>query len=529
MDKLKISVLYCEDEVLVMRSISKLIERKVEKLFTAVDGEEGFKLFMEHKPDIVITDIRMPKLNGLDMIEKMKITSPRSKFVIVSAYGQSDYFQRAIDMGVNGFLLKPLNKDKLYHMIDEFADSVLLKEQIADEKYVRKQTEQELVNVNRMLRVVNECNEALVRIQDKQVLLNRICDIIVDIGGYPFAWIGKVHHNESKSIENVAQSGFDASSLKEMDLSWDMENGPDSPISSAINKKRIVVFNKLKKSQPFFPCIKEQSATIQFSSLVAIPILFNSSIYGALTIYSSEKDAFDESEQKLLQELADDLAYGLKHLKLEEKQEQSMIDLQKSNENLEKLLQQIVDSLTSLVEIRDPYTSGHQKRVALIAEKIAQKFNLPEDQIKGLYIAGLVHDIGKIYVPAEILSKPGRLTEPEFSIIKSHPQAGYDILKKVEFPWPVSTIVVQHHEREDGSGYPNGVKGKEILLEAKILAVSDVVEAMSSHRPYRAARGIDEAILEIKKNSGKLYDKKIVDVCVELFEKDHFSLPKTQL
>jgi len=146
--------------------------------------------------------------------------------------------------------------------------------------------------------------------------------------------------------------------------------------------------------------------------------------------------------------------------------------------------------------------------------------NLPQDQTEGIRLAGLVHDIGKISIPAEILSKPGKLSETEYQLIQAHPQIGYDILKSITFPWPVAEIVLQHHERLDGSGYPQGLKGDAILLEAKILAVADVVEAMASHRPYRPALGIDAALQEIKQQQGKLYDSSVVEACVQLFADD---------
>ncbi|HEX38261.1 MAG TPA: response regulator [Candidatus Cloacimonetes bacterium] len=151
MERVKISVLYCEDELIVMKSISKLLERKVENVYTAMDGVEGLSKFNEFKPQIIITDIRMPNLSGLDMIQQMREINPSCKFIIVSAYGQTDYFQRAIDIGVHGFLLNPLNKDKLYRMIEELSDSIVLNEKIKDEKFVRKQVEEELVQANRML------------------------------------------------------------------------------------------------------------------------------------------------------------------------------------------------------------------------------------------------------------------------------------------------------------------------------------------------------------------------------------------
>jgi PAS domain S-box-containing protein len=190
--------------------------------------------------------------------------------------------------------------------------------------------------------------------------------------------------------------------------------------------------------------------------------------------------------------------------------------LRLSRDRLQEALNQTVMALSAAVETRDPYTAGHQRGVAELAVDIAREMGLPEDQISGIRIAGLVHDIGKIQIPAEILSKPTRLTAPEWSMMKAHPHAGHDILKTVEFPWPVSQIVLQHHERLDGSGYPQGLSGDGILLEARILAVADVVEAMASHRPYRPAHTLEETMEEIQSKRGTLYDPEAVDACVRL-------------
>jgi PAS domain S-box-containing protein/putative nucleotidyltransferase with HDIG domain len=191
--------------------------------------------------------------------------------------------------------------------------------------------------------------------------------------------------------------------------------------------------------------------------------------------------------------------------------------LKKSVESLKRTLDGTVDALSTTLEMRDPYTAGHQKRVALIACKIAEEMGLSEDQIEGIRVMGFLHDIGKIVVPAEILSKPGKISEYEFHIIKAHSQVGYDILKGIELPWPVALATIQHHERLDGSGYPQGLKDDQIILEARILAVADVIEAMASHRPYRPALGLDKALEEISQKKGTLYDSEVVDACLRLF------------
>jgi len=190
--------------------------------------------------------------------------------------------------------------------------------------------------------------------------------------------------------------------------------------------------------------------------------------------------------------------------------------LKQSFEELRRNLKGTIHALAAVVEMKDPYTAGHQRRVSGLAGVIAKDMGLSDEKIEGVRMAGLIHDIGKLSVPAEILSKPSQLTGTEFDLLKAHPQVAYDILKAIHFPWPVAEIVLQHHERMDGSGYPQGLKGDDILLEARILAVADVVEAMSSHRPYRPALGIDKAKEEIRKNKGKLYDPDVVASCLRV-------------
>ena len=196
--------------------------------------------------------------------------------------------------------------------------------------------------------------------------------------------------------------------------------------------------------------------------------------------------------------------------------------LVKSYESLKKTLNDAINTMVKIVEMRDPYTSGHQERVANLAIAIAQEMKFDDVQIENLRMAAIIHDIGKIYVPSDILNKPGKLKDLEMQLIKTHSQYGYDIVKSMDFPCAIAEAVLQHHERLDGSGYPNGLRGEEILLEAKILAVADVVEAMASHRPYRPALGIDKALEEISKNKGRLYDPDVADACLKLFNSGKF-------
>jgi len=224
--------------------------------------------------------------------------------------------------------------------------------------------------------------------------------------------------------------------------------------------------------------------------------------------YEQEKRALRESEERC-HLLADNVK-----------------DAQENLSKLEKTVNGTIEAMARIEEMRDPYTSGHQERIAMLVGAIAREMGLPDDQVKGIVFAARIHDIGKVYVPMEILGKPGKLNEIEWQIIRTHAEGSYNVLKSIEFRWPIAEAVLQHHERLDGSGYPKGLTGKDIILEAKILMVADVVEAMASYRPYRPSMGIEAALEEIGRNSGVLYDVDVVKTCIKLFREKGFSFER---
>ena len=228
---------------------------------------------------------------------------------------------------------------------------------------------------------------------------------------------------------------------------------------------------------------------------------------------------WSDSERRLMDEVASDLGFGITTLRTAVAKEQYQ-------ERLRVSLEQTIEVIAETVDHRDPYTAGHQRRVADLCVAIAGKLGVSTERTEGLRLAASIHDLGKIGIPAEILAKPGRLSEHQSALIKEHVQIGYEIVKDVEFPWPIAQMILQHHERLDGSGYPQGLKADEIILESRILAVADVVEAMSSHRPYRPSMGIDEALDEVLSNRGTLYDPEVVEACVNLFRNEGYQFPR---
>ena len=257
---------------------------------------------------------------------------------------------------------------------------------------------------------------------------------------------------------------------------------------------------------------EEKNILVKNQIELMVPLKTDEQLVGILLIGGKLSGVHYSSEDRqLLDKLSHEVALSIENAIAYE-------SIQQKHGELLEAMDGIIHAMSLIVETRDPYTAGHQKRVADIACTIARTMGLSEWDIRGIRIAGLLHDIGKLSVPAEILTKPGKLNSSEFDIIKSHSKVSYDILEMIEFPWPVKKAILQHHERMDGSGYPDSLSGDDIILEARILGVADVVEAISSHRPYRPALGLEYAIREIIRQRGILYDTRVVDACIKLFE-----------
>jgi PAS domain S-box-containing protein len=378
----------------------------------------------------------------------------------------------------------------------------------------RKLAERALQRLNRTLRVSHATNVEVVRATTEEELFDNICHVGVDLGGYRLVWIGFAEHDEAKTVRRVAWAGKHPESFRTAHITWADDEWGRGPIGTAIRTGETQI-NQNVGTDPVMAPWHAALAELGLKASVALPLKDNTGVFGVITLYAGEPDAFGPEEVDLLTELAADLAYGIHARRSHAGREAALASLHEA-------LTSTVQAIAHAVEMHDVYTAGHQRHVAELAVAIAREIGVTEWQIEGIFLAGTIHDVGKLNVPAEFLSKPGKLTPLEYQLIQTHVQSGYDIIKGVNFPWPVAQTILQHHERLDGSGYPNGLKGEAISMEGRILAVADVVDAMQSHRPYRPALGLDAALAEIEAGKGRLYDPAVVDACTVLFRQRGF-------
>ncbi len=387
----------------------------------------------------------------------------------------------------------------------------------------RKRYEYEATNTGRAFATLSEVNRLLVGATNELEFLSALCQAIVEQSGYRMAWVGYLEHDEAKTFRIVAKDGVEEGYLEDAHIVWsDTERGR-GPSGTAARSGATQVVQNFLTDEHIRPW-RAIAAQRGYAASISLPLILAEKVFGVLTIYSVHADAFNNAEVKLLEEMGSDLAFGVGALRTRHERDMGLLQIKEQLAKLESNLEDTVEAISTIVELRDPYTAGHQQRVAELAVIIATEMGLPDEQIHGIHLGGIVHDLGKIQIPAEILAMPRRLNETEYKLIQFHPQAGYDILKDIDFPWPIAQMVLQHHERLDGSGYPQQLKGEAIMLEARILCVADVVEAMASHRPYRPSLGVDSALDEIKRGKGTRYDPYVADACLKVFAEGKFKL-----
>ncbi|MFO7984617.1 MAG: response regulator [Desulfatiglandaceae bacterium] len=466
--KNKRKVLVIDNDHLMREFIKDLLTQEGYEVATAENGLAALDILKTSVPDFIFLDLVMPRIDGkkLCKIIRSKGRFDKTAIIIISGYlaeMETDFEA----LSVQGTIAKgPLNEmakniQSLLNELNTAPPGFFCKEVMGMGDILPRRATRELLSINRHF----------------EVILEKMAEGILEITADQRI----VYANQP--VLQLTEKPEEALLGSRLDELFSREDG-----------ERI---GEVLRAVPDGPQYITEAA----------PLLLNNYL---VTLSAILIDGKTQTTIIIMNNVSD--------RKLAEKQ------LKLSMETLKKSLFGTIQAMALLVERRDPYTAGHQKRVNSLACAIANEMDLDKKRLEGLSMAALIHDIGKIALPAAILSKPTHLNDMEFSLLKRHPQVAYEILNTIDFPWPLAKIVIQHHERMDGSGYPNGLSGDQIMMEARILAVADVVEAMASHRPYRPALGIDAALKEISANRGTLYDEKVVDTCLFLFKEKGFQL-----
>lgn len=370
----------------------------------------------------------------------------------------------------------------------------------------KKQQQEQLQRYVWTLEAIRRAHHAMLRQGDEQMLLQDICDAITCDDRFPLVTVLQAPSGQS-ALQVLAQAG---NTEKLTNDSWLTR---DPALLQAICDNQIHNDTLTTENNHYLGTLRAR---------LLLPLPCYSALKTILLIHSEQASSFSQDEVALFSQLADYLSYGLQARSAQRACQAIQQDKMRYAQQLELALEDALGAIAALLEQRDPYTAGHQKNVATLATAIGRELALDGKQLRGLSLGAMVHDIGKIQIPVDILTKPGKLTTQEFNLVKEHPGAGYLVLKDIDFPWPIARMIHQHHEYLDGSGYPLGLKGDEILLEARILTVADIVESMSSDRPYRAALGIPLAREQIIQMRGHQLDADVVDACLRILDRGDF-------
>jgi len=389
----------------------------------------------------------------------------------------------------------------------------------------RKHVEAALARQKDLYAVLSETNHMIVRCRSREELFPAVCRLAVEHGHFLFAWIGLIDKSGQRLVP-MAKYGSDAGYTDELSIAAN----PSGAARRALTGPMRVASEGMIDHDLVTDCARapryDLGSRTGARASAKLPIRQGGAVIGAISFYSREAGYFTDDLLSTLEELATDVSFAMDNFEREAERRRAEAEVQRYVEQLKTAFMSTVEVATIISEMRDPYTAGHERRVAEIAVAIGVELGFDAGRVEGLRVAGYLHDIGKITIPSEILAKPGKLTPIEYQFIQGHARASYDVLKAVAFPWPIAQVALQHHERMDGSGYPQGLKGEAIRLESRIIAVADVIEAMASHRPYRPALGIDQALAEIERGRESAYDPIVAGACLKLFREKGYALPE---
>ena len=565
-------ILIVEDSPVEAELLRRCLERAGYRVAVTRNGEEGLQAARARRPALVVSDINMPLMNGYQLCHAIKYDEAlwNVPVILLTMLAEPEDIIQAVNNGADGYIIKPFVEAILLERIRSLLATPILRKR-ADERrslsveynaksftlagssqqvlnlllsvhentlvqnrdlvrvqaqlnllnesldgQVRERTaellleKQNLVRVNRTLRTLSVCNVALVHAKTEEELFQNICRNIVETGEHLFAGVFFSGEAPESLLHPVSSFGGDAIRQRLAELQNDPEYARHYITLAAWQARQTRVYNGGHDGAEYS---LGKLAGLGVGSGLALPLMNNDHVYGVLTVFSASADAFDAAELKLMEELAGDIAYGIVTLRTRAEHDRSAAELR-------RVLEQTITAIALTLEKRDAYSAGHQQRTAKLAAAIATEMGCTQQQVEGVHFGALLHNVGTVGVPAEIINRPDKLSELQFALVKQHTQTGFEIVKDIPFPWPVAQMVLQHHERLDGSGYPQGLKDGQIILEARILAVADVLEAMTAYRPYRPAMGKDVALDALAKARGIQFDSDVVDACLRVMKRE---------
>jgi len=566
-------ILIIDDDMGIGESLSDIFKEKGYLVSVANKGSVAIDKLKQNDFNIALVDIKLPDISGTELIRKIREINPETACIIITGHASVKNAVNALELEASAYITKPLDIDELLNRIKNALEKQRLKKELkeSEEKYrLLIETTGDIVLLHDekgCIKFVNQAGIKYTGFSKTEFLKHNIDEFMLEDEITKMQERAASRHAGNASELNIETEFISKAGNK---INVDVKGSPifkDGKFFAALIVARDITKRKraeeaLQKSEKKYrllaentlDCIWQMGADFKF--IYVNPSVFqmlgftqeewigslladhcspdNMEVMGDLTreeIKKGSKSAGIKFETYLLHKSNREIPVEITAKVLFDKNEhpvglqgitRDITERKEAEEKLKNTIDAAIDTMSNIIEAKDPYTHGHQHRVCQLAVSIARNMKLPKDKVEGIRIASLIHDIGKIGLPTEILSKPGKLTDIEFSLIKDHSQIGYDILKSIDFSYPIASVVLQHHERLDGSGYPNNLKDDEIILEAKIIGIADVVEAMSSFRPYRPALGVDAALEEITQNRGILYDPEVVDVCLRLFKEKGF-------
>ncbi len=494
-------ILVVDDSMESLRLLTDILRQGGYEVRSTTNPRLALETARDDPPELLLLDVKMPDMDGFELCQLLKEQERTANIpvIFVSSLQETRKRVRGFEVGGVDFITKPLQREDILARVSRTLELEQMRKQLAD--MVEEKTHELALDEQRFealyeLSTMSDGNDGKSVAFALEAAVAMTCS---EVGYIHFVNINRQNIDlfqwSRKTLEQCTAESTMHYPLEEAGI-W----------ADCIRLGRPVIHND-------YPAMDEKHGLPEGHFPVrrhmSVPIYDQEKIVAIIGVGNKEAP-YDHADSRQLSLFGSGVW--------------SIIRQERSAKKLHAALLQTIKSIANTVEKRDPYTAGHQRRVADLACAIAEEMEIDSDTIEGIRMGGMIHDIGKIHIPAEILNRPGKLMDYEFSMIRSHPEIGYEIIREAEFPWPVSKIVHQHHERLDGSGYPQGLRGEEICLEARILAVADVVEAMATHRPYRPALSLDKALGEIEQGSGRLYDPQVVSACLRLFREQGYKI-----